>query len=255
MYPGGYPGINKNVWVEYVYNISTEGKIVKKINILDILHKSDISYVLRETIYKHKGEDITHMNDVEPLHPSMADEYPNFEPGDLLVSLLGSNLVFVFDPDDGDVKWHTTDRFAMQHDPDFVGDGWISVFDNNAKWAGGSRIVSFKPSEDSVRIIRPSQSERKDFFTSVQGKHQRLENGNILLSEANAGRVVEVNPEGQTVWEWIREPIDDSTVPKVINAIRVGLTREDVASWPCSSVDSISASAQNKSTQNQQISP
>lgn len=243
MHPGGYTGVNKDVWVEYIYNISTDGKINKKINILDIIFNSNISYILREAMYNHKGEDITHMNDVEPLSKKMSDEYPNFESGDLLVSLLGLNLIFVFDPDNGSVKWHTTDNFAMQHDPDFVGDGWISVLDNNADWAGGSRIVSFKPSEDSIRI-RPSQSDLKGFFTSGQGKHQRLDNGNILLSEANAGRAVEVSSEGQTVWEWIREPIDDSTVPKVTNAIRVDLTQEEVASWSCSSVDPASTSAQ-----------
>ena len=78
------------------------------------------------------------------------------------------------------------------------------------------------------------------FYTKIQGKWQDLENGNMLLAETRAGRVVEVDSNGRTVWELV-EP--GSSITK---ATRVDLTREQVASWPCSSVDSVDVSNANQ---------
>jgi hypothetical protein len=58
----------------------------------------------------------------------------------------------------------------------------------------------------------------------------------MLLTEAEPGRVVEVDSTGRTVWEWIHKPYDNS-VPWVTKASRHDLTPEDVASWPCSTME------------------
>lgn len=70
---------------------------------------------------------------------------------DLALSLMHLDLVMVVDPETRTVRWHTSHPFIGQHDPDFVGDGWIGVFDNNrdgtfrGKLVGGSRIVAVQP--------------------------------------------------------------------------------------------------------------
>lgn len=172
----------------------------------------------------------------------MADEYPLFEAGDLLVSLREPHLVFVLDPDTKETKWHASAPFIQQHDPDFVGDGWIGVFDNNEDFTergtmlGGSRIVAIQPHTDSMEIRFPT-SASDPFYTDVRGKFQRVPNGNMLLTEAQAGRVVEVAPTGQTVWEWIHPPYDARQVPVVTKATRLNLTRQQVDEWVCSSGD------------------
>jgi hypothetical protein len=243
-YPNGYPGIEKDVWIEYVLNVGENGSLIKKINVPNLIYKSDVSYKLKETLNNNGSRDITHMNDVEALSSSIADAYPLFKSGDLLVSLLGMNMIFVFHPETGRVKWHETDYMSMQHDPDFIGNGWISVFDNGAEWAGGSRVVWFKPSADSVKV-HLSSSELGDFFTGFQGKHQRLANGNVLLTEARRGRVLEVNPDGQAVWEWIKSPLNKDRVAAVTVGTRYSITPSEVASWPCSSVSTTSTSAED----------
>jgi hypothetical protein len=81
------------------------------------------------------------------------------------------------------------------------------------------------------------------FYSSHRGKWQKLENGNLLLTEEETGRILEVSSNGKPVWELVHEPYG-SKVPPVTKATRHDLTREEVASWPCSSVDSISPSAQ-----------
>lgn len=255
-YPEGFPGLNgKKVWMDRILQVSEGGEVLRDINVLDVLYENGLERYIPKVLGgpwpspEGVNNDITHVNDVEPLSPSMADEYPLFEAGDLLVSLRSLSLVFVFDPETLRVRWHASDPLIYQHDPDFMGDGWIGVFDNNQDFAGGrmlggSRIVAFQPHTDSVDIRFPTQHS-PFFYTGTQGKWQHLENGNMLLTETNAGRVLEVDSTGEEVWEWIHSPYENSQVPAITNAHRTDLTREEVASWPCSSVDSISTSNQS----------
>lgn len=248
-YPDGYPGFKgKKVWHDRILNISGKGKILEDINVLNVLFENN----LERFIFKNGGMSDTHLNDVEPLSPSVADKYPTFEAGDLLVSLRNVNLIFVFDPISKKVKWHTDSPFIEQHDPDFFGDGWIGVFDNNidnaaGKVLGGSRIVALQPHTDSVEVLFPTKHS-EPFYTRRRGKWQMLENGNRLLTETRAGRVVEVNSTGRTVWEWVYPPTENSRVASTTKAHRTELTKENVQSWPCSSVDSIETSSKKHET-------
>lgn len=248
-FPDGYPGLEEPVWLDRILNVSADGKILDDFTVLDILYKND----LQRYIPKMLGgvmpqsvdvtDDVTHVNDIEALPSSMADEYPMFAAGDLLMSLRNVQLVIVVDPKSKKVKWHASDPFIHQHDPDFIGGGWIGVFDNNpdltprGTMSGGSRIVAFQPHTESVEVRFPTELSAP-FYTPIRGKWQFLENGNMLLTEESAGRVVEVGPDGQTVWEWAQEPYESSKVASVTDATRYDLQVSDVASWPCSSIDS-----------------
>jgi hypothetical protein len=179
----------------------------------------------------------------DTLPPCPAVAAPLFEAGDLLMSLRNLHLILVVDPKSKEVKWHASAPFIQQHDADFVGDGWIGVFDNNEDFTkrgtmlGGSRIVTLQPHTDSMAVRFPTPRS-ESLYTDVWGKWQQLDNGNMLLTESSAGRVAEVTPNGRTVWEWGHAPYEESNVPVVTKAARHDLTREDVAAWPCSSVDS-----------------
>lgn len=254
-FPNGFPGIDKPVWIDKILNVSEEGEVIEKINVLETLYENELERYIVKSMRPYPGpvevkNDPIHLNDVEPLSPSQADEYPLFEAGDLLVSLRHPSLVFVFDPESGKVKWHASESFIHQHDPDFLGNGWIGVFDNNTdlagrgKMLGGSRIVALQPHTDSTAIKFPTEHS-DSFYTSVRGKWQQLENGNMLLTESDPGRVVEVTPKGRTVWEWIHETHSESRVPFVTKATRYNLAPEDVDDWPCSSVDSGGATARS----------
>lgn len=253
-YPDGIPGLSP-VWLDRIFHVSSEGEVLGKINILDVLYKNDLERFIVQEYQPGAGtsgmdtKNITHLNDIEPLAPDMADQYPLFEAGDLLVSLRNIHLVFVFDTESKTVKWYESEPFIQQHDPDFIGDGWIGVFDNRddfierGKLLGGSRIVALQPHTDSTRVLFPTPLS-DPFYTDIRGKWQMLENNNMLLTESAAGRVVEVTPDGETVWEWIHSPSENSKIPYVSQAIRHDLTRNDVASWPCASIDSVDTPSQ-----------
>lgn len=140
-----------------------------------------------------------HPNDAEPLRAEMAEAFPMFEVGDVLLSLRELNLITVVDPETGRMKWWHYGPWFKQHDPDFQPDGTITVMDN-ATGTGSSRILSVRPGEDEVKTLFEG-TEEVPYYTWRRGKHQILPDGNILLTEAEGGRVLEVTPEGEQIWE------------------------------------------------------
>lgn len=60
------------------------------------------------------------------------------------------------------------------------------------------------------------------FFTKRAGVQQRLPNGNTLITESEAGRVIEVTQDGRIVWEYIN--------PKLVEdhpELRLGILRAE----------------------------
>lgn len=246
--PDGLPGLETPLYLDRIVRLAPDGAVLDSIDVLDVLYANDLERYLSKATQPRAGTDdpattdLTHMNDVEPLPPAMAADYPLFAAGDLLVSLRNLHLVFVVDPSTLEVKWHTSAPLIQQHDPDFIGDGWIGIFDNNEDFTargtmlGGSRIVALQPHTDSTEVRFPTPHS-EPFYTDIRGKWQALDNGNLLLTEGQAGRVVEVGPDGRTVWEWVHAPYDADHTVAVQQGARYDLTAADVASWPCSSVD------------------
>ena len=169
--------------------------------------------------------DVTHMNDVEELSEELADDFPLFEAGDLLVSLRNLNVVIVIDGKTEKIKWFFTHPLLRQHDADFVAGGLISIYDNHDEYSemstqlGGSRILTVDPETNDVSIAYSGSAEQP-FYSQAAGKHQLLPNGNLLITEAMAGRVFEVTPAGDIAWSWQVDIWPDNMVPEVLEGTR-----------------------------------
>jgi Arylsulfotransferase (ASST) len=146
-----------------------------------------------------KNEDIFHPNDIDVLYSDLAPLFPDFEAGDLLISLLKINLIAVFDPTDLSVRWASYGPWKHQHDPDFTRDGKISVFNNNT-YLNRSEIIKIDPTtmESTNDLFRGNV----DFYSDAMGKHQYLPNGNVLIVVPGEGRVVIASPSGETIMEF-----------------------------------------------------
>ena len=235
----------KGVYLDRLVNVSPDGEVLREINVLDVLYRNGLdrhvvkSYQARIQDNEPPPEDITHVNDVEPLDGDMAEAYPLFERGDLMVSVRNLDLVIVFDPETKKVKWHVSEPLIQQHDPDFLGDGRIAVFDNNRDGTdrgtrlGGSRIVAIEPATGKTDVLFPTE-ESEQFYTKVGGRWQMLENGNLLMAETKTGRLLEVDSSGRSVWEWVH-PAYDGMVSEVTRVTRHDLTGREVADWKCGS--------------------
>ena len=220
-----YVGIRPPFVDETMVQVSPDGELLQEIFILQSLYDGGFQGVLRQS---HKTLDFTHLNDVDVLTEAMAPAFPMFAPGDLLVSLRNLNLVVVVDGTTQAIKWYFNHQLIRQHDPDFEPDGSIVIFDNNddttrtgEHW-GGSKIIQVNPATNEWQVLYPPSAD-KPFYTQEGGKHELLANGNRLIVEANAGRVFEVTPAGETVWNWVIESADAEFLPEVLSASRYHL--------------------------------
>jgi Arylsulfotransferase (ASST) len=205
---------------EFILKVSPDGKVLGQISLLDVIFRSTHEGLLFASgthdaqVLMPLDRDFTHLNDIEVLAPEMAAAFPAFETGDMLVSLRNLNLVMVLSADGSEIKWSMTGPYLRQHDPDFVPNGRISLFDNRRDGAGGrllggSRIVEVAPLTRNVVTLYGVRSDER-FYTETMGDHQRLPNGNILITESESGHVFEVTAEAEVVWSFINRWDDDS---------------------------------------------
>jgi hypothetical protein len=68
--------------------------------------------------------------------------------------------------------------------------------------------------------------------TSLRGKHQILPNGNLLVTQFEAGRLFEVDGNGEVVWEYVNR-YDEDEVAELTGAIRYPLDYFRVDDWSC----------------------
>lgn len=137
--------------------------------------------------------DILHPNDVEELLPDIAAAFPMFEAGDLLISIREPDLVAVISPA-GDLKWAQSGPWLRQHDPDFDPNGTITIYDNSRD-RPQSLILSVNPSNGEVGDVLPDI--KVPFKSEYRGTHQRLPNGNMLLTVPEQGQVLELAEGGR----------------------------------------------------------
>jgi hypothetical protein len=64
-----------------------------------------------------------------------------------------------------------------------------------------SRIVEIDPVTREIEVVFEGSSQLP-FYTPIRGKHQHLDNGNILIVEPSAGRAFEVERAGTLVWDY-----------------------------------------------------
>ncbi len=161
-----------------------------------------------------------HPNDIEPLPKALAASFPQFKPGDLLVSLRSLDLVMVMDPDTLKVKWWRQGMVRRQHDPDWVADGTISIYDNNMHrdW---SRVVALDPKTYETRVSL--DGKKYGFYSYIQGKHQVLPQGGMLVTSPKQGRVFEVDQGGKVVFELLNVYDDEGRLLDVSEAVSLPL--------------------------------
>ncbi len=143
-------------------------------------------------------QDPLHFNDIEPLPAALADKFPMFEVGDLLMSARSLNLIAVIDPNTFKLKWYNIGNVKRQHDPDWGADGKITVFDNRMG-EEYSRIISIDPSTQEIETL--VDGAEYDFYSRVRGKHHVDAKGNIFITSSMQGRFFEVDNQGRVTLE------------------------------------------------------
>ncbi len=127
--------------------------------------------------------------------------------GLVLMSLRLTSGIIAVDRKTDEVVWHVgPDIVAQQHSPVETSDGAILIFDNGNIRKGvtspHSLALEFLPATGEV-VWQYADPSAPAFFSPYMGGVQRLENGNTFICESAFGRLFEVTPHGETVWEYV----------------------------------------------------
>ncbi|MEM9290130.1 MAG: arylsulfotransferase family protein [Acidobacteriota bacterium] len=120
-------------------------------------------------------------------------------------------------------------ELAGPHDATTLPQDRVLVFDNGLG-RGWSRILEIDSSTKEIvwsyrgaEVTEPGEADEAlpgDLYTATRGSAQRLPNGNTLIAESEAGRALEVTPEGDVVWEYWSPHVDAKGERAIIPKIR-----------------------------------
>lgn len=186
--------------------IAPSGELIKEVALTSILKNS----VYKDLIGPLSG-DVLHTNNIEFLMPEQARMFPMFQAGDILISnWSAANTVFVLDGETYQPKWAASHMTRGIHDADFEMTGYIRIFDNGVA-NQRSRILDIDPATQAV-VWAYDGGKSHPFYTENRGSQQTLPNGNILVTESTNGRLFEVTPEGEVVWEYVSTSYDGTSI-------------------------------------------
>ncbi len=166
--------------------------------------------------------DWSHLNTLQiiPENRWFDEGDQRFRPGNILTVPRNFWASYLLERSSGEVIWRyrgkvedgkVVDGVVRSHETQMIekglpGAGNILLLDNGHEDVRSySRVFEIDP---TTKEIVWSYGEDRSFFTQGGGSVQRLPNGNTLISIDQEGRVIEVNPSGQTVWEFaLRERI------------------------------------------------
>ena len=140
--------------------------------------------------------------------------------GDIIVSQLTNGLVAIIDRASLQIKWSIVNHdFGTQHDAQELPNGNLLFFANGALDTGlpgprvGSRIIEMEPTTREI-VWEYRGTPSSAFFSWFVSGCQRLPSGNTLICEGSWGRIFEVTPEGEIVWDFAHPfRIDCPAVP------------------------------------------
>jgi len=126
--------------------------------------------------------------------------------GDVLTTLHHLDTVCIIDKKSGDIKWRWgRGELAHPHSPNMLDNGNILVFDIGQHRQGMvisySRILEVNPNTGEIEW-EYMDDPPSNFYSTFGGGCQRLPNGNTLITEPAGGRIFEVTPEKDKVWEF-----------------------------------------------------
>lgn len=228
-----------------IRQIDQTGKQVWQWRVSDHLDELGFTPEQLSLIRESDDPDFLHLNTAAPLGANHWHQQGDsrFAPDNIMVSARNANVVFIVERKTGKVVWRLgpdypevklagpvprpVDQIVGQHDTHLIpeglpGAGNLLLFDNQGS-AGfpparkgifsASRILEIDPvTRKIVWQYTAVQSGRAPwtFFSAFISNARRLPNGNTLINEGQNGRLFQITPAGEIVWEYISPYIGKS---------------------------------------------
>ena len=207
---GGVPNSEHDgrMWADRIVQVDERGKLVWEWHAWE--HLDPETDLITPTDLRHEW---SHGNTIVPL--------PG---GDVMVSFRNISTVARIDRSTGEFVWKLGwDLLAQQHHCSPLPNGNVLIFNNGARRRRHpliySSVIEVEPKSGTVVWEYWDPSSRFSFFSSYISGAQRLPNGNTLVCEGQPGRIFEVTPERETVWEYINPHFFEAPLFGSTNAV------------------------------------
>lgn len=180
----------ERMWGDVVHEVAPDGSLVHEWRSWEHLcFERDVRCPLESR------KEWTHANSIEVL--------PD---GRWLLSFRLTSTVAIVEPRSGDIVWRWGPQvLSHQHAASWLESGRILVFDNGCHRRGlpsFSQVIEVDPETEEIAwSYRPPVI--LSFFSFMVSGASRLPDGNTLITEGATGRLFQVTPAGETVWEYV----------------------------------------------------
>ena len=212
------------MWADVIKEITPDGRVAREWRSWDHLSPADHRICPLES---HK--EWSHCNSLE-ITPA----------GEWLLSFRLTSTLALVDPASGAVKWTWgSGVLSHQHHATWLGNGHILVFDNGChrlRAPSFSQVIELDPASGEI-VWSYHGHTIVAFFSFMVGGCERLPNGNTLVTEGASGRLFEVTPKHDIVWEYVSPwilPSRFGPTPVVFRAYRLAAGDPCLAGRPLS---------------------
>jgi hypothetical protein len=182
---------------DYVVELDESGRELRRVSLIRALKQSRFAPLLQAPA---PHWDILHTNSLKRIPDDFSGGLPAFQPGRFAVSLRTNSTIAVLDYVSEQIVWALNGQWQFQHEFTILDSGNIMLFDNEGN-NGRSKVIELNPATQQIEWSYGMNS-KESLDSPLCGIAERLPNGNTLITEAVPGRVIEVTPSGDIVWEF-----------------------------------------------------
>jgi len=205
---GGNPMTGENgMWADVIVEVDSSGKRVWEWHAIEHL---DLE------------RDIITFNDsrAEWSHGNTVSEVSGNR---VMFSFRNISTIGMIDKATGEIVWRLGgEALAQQHDPSLLPNGNVLVYDNGSHSAHHalpfSRVIEVDPATNNI-VWEYFDNPAYNFFSPYISGARRLPNGNTLITEGMFGRMFQVTPVGDVVWEYINPHFYEDAENAVVNRV------------------------------------
>ncbi len=204
----------KNIKENYYIEVTPDNKIVWEWNTSEHFDEFEFSEEAKQLIYS-RGGDCFHANTLEVLPGNELGKVDTrFRKGNILSCQRNTNIIFIIDKETKRIVWKWgRNQLVGPHHPTMLDNGNILIYDNGGQAGYPTRIrfytrlIEINPVTGEIVWEYKHEpyviKETSKFFSSSWGSVQRLPNGNTFSLDCHKGRLFEITPQGEIVWEYI----------------------------------------------------
>ena len=138
---------------------------------------------------------------------TLANGISEMPDGNILLSFRHISTVVMVNRQTGAIYWKLgAPPLSGQHAPYMLANGNVLLFDNGPHRLDAtfpfSRVLEIDPATKQI-VWKYQEAIPSNFFSPRISNARRLPNGNTLIVEGWFGRLFEVTPEGDVVWEYV----------------------------------------------------